>query len=149
MNYEVNAFPVAESGGILDPIRIGVVATRSLQLLMIGKITLADIEEITGGGEFAHLGISGYNIRGNNQCGVKQDISTKVYRYGMRYRPLQVGAQPRGFIPNPSNYRGQPDHNDHYRWGYIDYPTPLSEQDIKAYELEFVGQRTRHSKETP
>jgi len=37
-----------------------------------------------------------------------------------------------------------------YEWGYkVNYPTPLSEQDIKAYELEFVGQRTRHSKETP
>jgi hypothetical protein len=65
-----------------------------------------------------------------------------AYRYGMQFRPCSIGAQPRGFIPDPTLMPpyGQPDwQNPKKRFGCLDYPEKLSDKDIKAYELHYFG----------
>lgn len=69
--------------------------------------------------------------------------TTTLYRYGLQFRPLQGGAQPKGFIPNPEGYRSTPDwENPDTRYGWLDYPTKLSDEDVKAYELKYLGEVT-------
>jgi hypothetical protein len=56
------------------------------------------------------------------------------YRYGMVYRPLQIGAQPKGYIllsdlKNPK----------YPNFGTIDYPFKLTPEEVKAYELDDLG----------
>lgn len=74
----------------------------------------------------------------------------KVYRYGLQHRPLQNGAQPRGYIPDPVHARthdrqaAEPE----VRFGWLDYPAPLSEADVKAYELNPLGSFDRFDAET-
>jgi len=65
-----------------------------------------------------------------------------VYRYGLRFRPLSLGAQPKGFIPNPLLFQREINYANRYRWGYVDYPFMLSAEDLKAYEMEYVGERS-------
>jgi hypothetical protein len=70
----------------------------------------------------------------------------KVYRYGLERRPLQLGAQPRGFIIDSTLIRpyGQPDiENPLRRFGCIDYAEKLSDEDVRAYELNFLGEVER------
>ncbi|WP_415913297.1 hypothetical protein [Neptuniibacter sp. QD37_11] len=61
---------------------------------------------------------------------------TNSFCYGLRARPATIGAVPQGFTqilePNEVNSPCKP---EHIRHGAIVYPTPLSESDIKAYEL--------------
>ena len=61
-----------------------------------------------------------------------EDYTGPRYTYGMIYRPLQIGAQPKGYIIG--SLREHPD----YRHGTIQYPRQLSEDEIKSYELEEV-----------
>ena len=70
-----------------------------------------------------------------------------IYRYGLRFRPLCLGAQPKGFIPNPSLYQREINYQNRYRWGYVDYPLMLSADDLEAYEMEYVGERVEGSNE--
>jgi hypothetical protein len=70
-----------------------------------------------------------------------------VYRYGLRYRPLSLGAQPKGFIPNPLLFQREINYKNRYRWGYVDYPFMLSADDLKAYEIEYVGEREQGTPE--
>lgn len=70
----------------------------------------------------------------------------KVYRYGLERRPAQLGAVPKGFIPDPTS---KPDPENHtVRHGWIDYPAPLSEEDVKSYELVIIGEIRRFDEET-
>ena len=65
-----------------------------------------------------------------------------AHRYGLQFRPCSIGAQPRGFIPDPTLVPpyGQPDwQNPEKRFGCLDYPERLSEQDVKAFELHYFG----------
>jgi len=69
-----------------------------------------------------------------------------VFRYGMRFRPLQLGAQPKGFCINRKIHTRK-QLPQFFRWGYIDYPTKLSDEDVRAYELTYVGEREADSGE--
>lgn len=76
-------------------------------------------------------------------------FATLAYRYGLQYRPCSLGAQPRGFIPDPSlvPVYGKPDwENPEKRFGCLDYPEKLSDEDVKAYELHYFGPVWRFSK---
>lgn len=69
-----------------------------------------------------------------------------AHRYGLQYRPLSLGAQPRGFIIDPTlipRY-GDPDwQNPEKRFGCLDYPEKLSDEDVKSYELHYFGEVQR------
>ena len=58
-----------------------------------------------------------------------EDYTGERYTYGLNYRPLQIGAQPKGWIIG--SLREHPD----YRHGTIQYPEPLTDQEIASYEL--------------
>lgn len=54
--------------------------------------------------------------------------AVKEYAYGMKARPFDIGAQPKGF--------SRVDENDkRSRWGVIYYSEPLSESQVRQYEL--------------
>ena len=55
----------------------------------------------------------------------------QVYRYGMRLRGFSPGAQPKGVIDV------QDDPSERY-WCIIVYDRPLTEQEIRDYELEVI-----------
>jgi hypothetical protein len=67
--------------------------------------------------------------------------ATLAYRYGLQHRPCSIGAQPRGFIPDSDLLRSNdPDwQNPARRFGCMDYPARLSDADVKAYELNYLG----------
>ena len=48
-------------------------------------------------------------------------------RYGLHYRPASIGAVPKGKYTVT-------DH-PHFRHGAIEYPEPLTDEQVKAYEL--------------
>ena len=62
-----------------------------------------------------------------------------VHRYGPRHRPPGLGAVPKGFLPYSDFVRSTPDFGEYYRFGYLDYPQELSEEDTKSYELDYIG----------
>jgi hypothetical protein len=51
------------------------------------------------------------------------------WTYGLRNRPPMLGAVPRGYIID--SHRPHPD----WRHGTLQYPFPLSDRDVDAYEL--------------
>jgi len=54
-----------------------------------------------------------------------------TYRYYMTQRPPSPGAQPRGSI-NVVSYDNKKDG----AWGYVEYEKPLTDKQVKDYELE-------------
>lgn len=60
------------------------------------------------------------------------------YTYGMRYRPLQIGAQPKGWIID-----SQGPATERFRFGTIQYPRQLTADEVKSYELEEVKETTK------
>lgn len=65
-----------------------------------------------------------------------EDYKGPRYTYGLVYRPLQIGAQPKGYIIG--SLRDHPD----YRHGTIQYPSPLTEDAMESYELEYIKDLT-------
>lgn len=53
-----------------------------------------------------------------------------MYKYGMRLRPVGIGCQPKGFI--------EFDESDDRYWNVIYYDRPLSEEEIRNYDLELI-----------
>lgn len=80
---------------------------------------------------------------------VGEGFAVRAYRYGMQFRPFAMGMCPRGFIPDPSlipKY-GKPDwQNPTSRFGFLDYPEPLPQGEVKCYELHEFGQVWRSPK---
>lgn len=64
-----------------------------------------------------------------------KDYSGPRYRYGMRNRPLQTGAQPKGWIVDSNR-----SHPDFKAFGTIDYPFPLTKEELYSYELVDLGE---------
>lgn len=60
------------------------------------------------------------------------EYTGKRYTYGLRLRPLVYSHVPAGWIVYSN--RAHPD----YLFGTVDYPRPLTENEIAAYELEEV-----------
>lgn len=54
------------------------------------------------------------------------------WTYGMTYRPIGIGAIPKGWIINSQkDYSG-------FHFGTIDYPRELTEKEVRNYELTAV-----------
>jgi Defence against restriction A C-terminal len=70
-----------------------------------------------------------------------------VYRYGLSYRPPGVGATPTGMIFLPGAAFMQPNYDAKYLFGTIDYPQPLSDAEIKGYQLTYDGTYERSDRE--
>lgn len=62
-----------------------------------------------------------------------------VYRYGMRLRGFSPGAQPKEGLIGVEN-----DPLDEYH-NIIDYTRPLTDQEIKDYELDYLNTRRLES----
>lgn len=56
-----------------------------------------------------------------------------MYKYGYRLRPPSLGTEPRGFIDKVAlESKGQ-------YWGYVFYDRKLSEGEMYAYDLDYIG----------
>jgi len=74
------------------------------------------------GGSLTVAAASQEPVKNENEGAVKE------YAYGMKARPFDIGAQPKGF--------SRVDENDkRSRWGVIYYSEPLSESQVRQYEL--------------
>lgn len=60
------------------------------------------------------------------------DYKGPRWTYGMTYRPIGIGAIPKGWIIN-----SQKDHSA-FRFGTIDYPKELTEKEVRSFELTEV-----------
>jgi len=59
------------------------------------------------------------------------DYTGPRWTYGLRCRPMQIGAQPRDWIigsDGPATKR--------YRFGTIQYARKLTEEELRVYEME-------------
>ena len=56
------------------------------------------------------------------------------WRYGLRYRSMQIGAQPKGFIIGTQGPR-----DASFPFGSIEYPRRLSDAEVEAYELTLIA----------
>ena len=58
---------------------------------------------------------------------------TVVYRYGMRLRGFSIGCQPKdGFLDREDDESGR-------YYDILVYDRELSDQEVEAYELDFIG----------
>lgn len=55
----------------------------------------------------------------------------KLYKYGMRERPVDIGAQPNGFYDF--------DESDNRYWNVIYYGRKLSPEETEHYNMDFLG----------
>ena len=55
-----------------------------------------------------------------------------LYNYGMSQRPFSLGAQPNGVEVWEDGSEGY--------WSYVYYKTELTEQQVKDYELTYLGE---------
>ncbi len=54
------------------------------------------------------------------------------YTYGLQFRPMMLGAQPKGYIADSER-----SHKD-YRYGTVQYPRRLYPEELIVYEMETV-----------
>lgn len=52
------------------------------------------------------------------------------YTYGLQFRPMMLGAQPKGAIADSER-----SHKD-YRYGTVQYPRELNEPELYSFEME-------------
>ena len=64
------------------------------------------------------------------------DYTGPRFTYGMRNRPLQIGAQPKGFIIDSLR------DSDKFKFGTIQYPRQLTDKEV--YDFELVWPRQGH-----
>jgi hypothetical protein len=63
------------------------------------------------------------------------DYTGARYTYGLRNRPLCMGTAPKGYIiGSDGEAKGRA------RWGTIQYPRPLTPEEIYDYELEVMDE---------
>lgn len=67
-----------------------------------------------------------------NKLVFDKDYTGPRFTYGMRYRPLGLGAQPKGWIVD--SLRDSPN----FRHGTIQYPRELTADELRSFELERV-----------
>lgn len=63
------------------------------------------------------------------------DYKGPRWTYGLRYRPMQIGAQPRDWIISSDGPV-----TERYRFGTIQYPRQLTEEELRVYEMEEIKQ---------
>jgi len=54
------------------------------------------------------------------------------FTYGLKYRPMQIGAQPKGYII------GSEGKNERFRFGTIQYPSELTADELYSYEMTLI-----------
>lgn len=60
----------------------------------------------------------------------------EIHRYFSTQRPVGIGTCPPDFVNHENFDKRQPVENGGFQaWGYVEYSTPLTEQQIKDYEL--------------
>jgi hypothetical protein len=60
-----------------------------------------------------------------------------IYRYGTIMRPPGPGAVPRrGLIETHGGHFNAP--SGHFCWGLAEYDRPLTDEEVSAYELEYI-----------
>ena len=57
------------------------------------------------------------------------------WRHGLRNRPVMIGAVPKGYLVGSERNEPNPATGGQYRFGTIDYPRRLAENDLYNYEL--------------
>jgi hypothetical protein len=62
-----------------------------------------------------------------------EDYTGPRFTYGLKYRPMQIGAQPKGFIIG-----SQADSPD-FRFGTVQYPRKLTAEEMVDFEMVQVG----------
>jgi hypothetical protein len=67
-----------------------------------------------------------------NDLYFNEDYTGPRWTYGMIYRPLSIGAQPKGFII------GSVKPHDGFNHGTVDYPRELTRDEVESYQLERV-----------
>lgn len=60
-----------------------------------------------------------------------------MYRYALTERPPSIGTQPRG-AKNIVAFKNKQDFKGIICYGYVEYDTALTEDQIKEYELRAV-----------
>ena len=63
------------------------------------------------------------------------DYTGLRYTYGLRNRPLCLGTAPKGYIIGSEG-----EATGRARWGTIQYPRPLTPDEIYDYELEVMDE---------
>ena len=63
------------------------------------------------------------------------DYTGPRYTYGLRNRPLCLGTAPKGYIIGSDG-----EATGRARWGTIQYPRPLTPDEIYDYELEVMDE---------
>lgn len=61
------------------------------------------------------------------------DYTGHRWTYGLRHRPMRIGAQPRDFI-----LQSDGPVTERYRFGTIQYPRQLTEEELRVYEMEEI-----------
>lgn len=79
----------------------------------------------------------------------EKETPIMIYRYGLKMRPASPGAVPHDFVPNRTNHRAVPLNDEVFRHGYVDYDRKLTLQEMKGYELTYVGKREVGTEEPP
>lgn len=77
-----------------------------------------------------YVNLSGMNLKGGN---IRVPKKIKVYVYGMRLRPYDIGCQPDGVVKLLNTSYGYKYHN------VICYKEPLSKEEIEHYSLDDLG----------
>lgn len=62
-------------------------------------------------------------------------MKTIVYRYYCKFRPPMPGAIPRRGLVRVYSYDYKQSFDGVGAWGFAEYESPLTEQEINAYEL--------------
>ena len=61
------------------------------------------------------------------------DYTGPRYTYGLTYRPLARFAVPDGWVIDSSR-----PHSDYPTFGVVDYPRPLTEQELYRYDMILI-----------
>lgn len=69
----------------------------------------------------------------NNEPIFSDAYTGQRWTYGLRYRPMMIGAQPKGFIIGSEGPA-----RDEFRFGTIQYPRELTDVELVAYELTLI-----------
>ena len=63
-----------------------------------------------------------------------EDYTGPRFTYGLRYRPMMIGAQPKGYIIGSGT-----ETHPKFRFGTIQYPRELTPEECYSFELERVS----------
>jgi len=101
----------------------------TLQLSKIAKGYSVEPQEKGGKPEKPSAPEQGGKTAAVDKTVFDSDYTGPRFTYGMKYRPLSIGAQPKGYIID--SYRD----SDEFRHGKIQYPRQLTKEEVYDFEL--------------